>query len=297
MARRVRRKKGTPKAAIPTYREEGVKASRPDTRPALIALLLVILLIGSALYFTSMVEEPTAVEYGVEAELLTNMHNTEAGYDTDFVLIVKNTGSIADTFDIGVKRNDGGFLITIEEGYESITLDKNKKKPILVNVKTSASSSGLLSSTMEVKSRGDGSQSVDVKLDVNTDYAFGNQSSIGDAVKVHYAGILARNADLFDSSMVDIWDNYEYRKSGVTDSNRHTDTLAASNIGCDSPDTHENCDGSRGMIPGFDAKMVGMYEGQSLAVRIPAKDAYGETGTSELVGEDLIFTIVMVSID
>ena len=297
MARRVRRKKGTPKAAIPTYREEGVKASRPDTRPALIALLLVILLIGSALYFTSMVEEPTAVEYGVEAELLTNMHNTEAGYDTDFVLIVKNTGSIADTFDIGVKRNDGGFLITIEEGYESITLDKNKKKPILVNVKTSASSSGLLSSTMEVKSRGDGSQSVDVKLDVNTDYAFGNQSSIGDAVKVHYAGILARNADLFDSSMVDIWDNYEYRKSGVTDSNRHTDTLAASNIGCDSPDTHENCDGSRGMIPGFDAKMVGMYEGQSLAVRIPAKDEYGETGTSELVGEDLIFTIVMVSID
>ena len=297
MARRVRRKKGNPKAAVPTYREEGVKASRPDTRPALIALLLVILLIGSALYFTSMVEEPTAVEYGVEAELLTNMHNTEAGYDTDFVLIVKNTGSIADTFDIGVKRNDGGFLITIEEGYESITLDKNKKKPILVNVKTSASSSGLLSSTMEVKSRGDGSQSVDVKLDVNTDYAFGNQSSIGDAVKVHYAGILARNADLFDSSMVDIWDNYEYRKSGVTDSNRHTDTLAASNIGCDSPDTHENCDGSRGMIPGFDAKMVGMYEGQSLAVRIPAKDAYGETGTSELVGEDLIFAIVMVSID
>ena len=297
MARRVRRKKGNPKAAVPAYREEGVKAARPDTRPALIALLLVILLIGSALYFTSMVEEPTAVEYGVEAELLTNMHNTEAGYDTDFVLIVKNTGSIADTFDIGVKRNDGGFLITIEEGYESITLDKNKKKPILVNVKTSASSSGLLSSTMEVKSRGDGSQSVDVKLDVNTDYAFGNQSSIGDAVKVHYAGILARNADLFDSSMVDIWDNYEYRKSGVTDSNRHTDTLAASNIGCDSPDTHENCDGSRGMIPGFDAKMVGMYEGQSLAVRIPAKDAYGETGTSELVGEDLIFTIVMVSID
>ena len=297
MARRVRRKKGTPKAAIPTYREEGVKASRPDTRPALIALLLVILLIGSALYFTSMVEEPTAVEYGVEAELLTNMHNTEAGYDTDFVLIVKNTGSIADTFDIGVKRNDGGFLITIEEGYESITLDKNKKKPILINVKTSASSSGLLNSTMEVKSRGDGSQTVNVKLDVNTDYAFGNQSSIGDAVKVHYAGILARNADLFDSSMVDIWDNYEYRKSGVTDSNRHTDTLAASNIGCDSPDTHENCDGSRGMIPGFDAKMVGMYEGQSLAVRIPAKDAYGESGTSALAGEDLIFAIVMVSIE
>ena len=107
MARRVRRKKGNPKAAVPTYREEGVKAARPDTRPALIALLLVILLIGSALYFTSMVEEVPVVKYGVTAKLLTNNHDTEPGYDTDFVLIVENTGSITDTFDIDVKSNDG----------------------------------------------------------------------------------------------------------------------------------------------------------------------------------------------
>ena len=297
MARRVKRKKGNPKAAIPTYREEGVKAARPDTRPALIALLLVILLIGSALYFTSMVEETPVVEYGVDAKLLTNNHNTEPGYDTDFVLIVENTGSITDTFDIGVKSNDGGFVITIEEGYESIILAKNKIKPILINVKTSASATGLLYAHLEVRSQGDISQKTEIRLDVNTDYTFGNLSSVGNSVSVHYAGILARNAELFDSSMEYIWDNYENRKSGVTDSNRHTDTLSADNIGCDSPSTHEDCDGSRGMIPGFDAKMVGMYEGQSLAVRIPAKDAYGETGTSELTGEDLIFAIVMISID
>jgi len=297
MARRVRRKKGNPKAAIPTYREEGVKAARPDTRPALIALLLVILLIGSALYFTSMVEEAPVVEYGVDAKLLTNNHNTEPGYDTDFVLIVENTGSITDTFDIGVKSNDGGFVITIEEGYESIILAKNKIKPILINVKTSASATGLLYAHLEVRSQGDISQKTEIRLDVNTDYTFGNLSSVGNSVSVHYAGILAGNAELFDSSMEYIWDNYENRKSGVTDSNRHTDTLSADNIGCDSPSTHEDCDGSRGMIPGFDAKMVGMYEGQSLAVRIPAKDAYGETGTSDLTGEDLIFEIVIVSID
>ena len=297
MARRVRRKKGNPKAAIPTYREEGVKAARPDTRPALIALLLVILLIGSALYFTSMVEEAPVVEYGVDAKLLTNNHNTEPGYDTDFVLIVENTGSITDTFDIGVKSNDGGFVITIEEGYESIILAKNKMKPIIINVKTSASATGLLYAHLEVRSQGDINQKTEIRLDVNTDYTFGNLSSVGNSVSVHYAGILAGNAELFDSSMEYIWDNYENRKSGVTDSNRHTDTLSADNIGCDSPSTHEDCDGSRGMIPGFDAKMVGMYEGQSLAVRIPAKDAYGETGTSELTGEDLIFAIVMVSID
>jgi len=285
MARRVRRKKGKPKAAIPAYREEGVKAARPDTKPALIALLLVILLIGSALYFTSMVEEAPVVEYGVAAKLLTNNHNTEPGYDTDFVLIMENTGSITDTFDIDVKSNDGGFTITIEEGYESIILAKNKMKPIIINVKTSASATGLLYAHLEVRSQGDISQKAEVRLDVNTDYTFGNLSSVGNSVSVHYAGILARNAELFDSSM------------GVTDDNRHTDALSADNIGCDSPSTHEDCDGSRGMIPGFDAKMVGMYEGQSLAVRIPAKEAYGETGTSDLTGEDLIFEIVIVSID
>ena len=40
-----------------------------------------------------------------------------------------------------------------------------------------------------------------------------------------------------------------------------------------------------------------MYEGQHLAVRIPAKDAYGETGTHDLAGQDLIFEIKMVSIN
>ena len=297
MERRVKRKKGNPKAAVPTYRKEGVKATRPDTKPALIALFLVILLIGSALYFTTMVEEAPVVEYGVDAKLLTNNHNTEPGYDTDFVLIVENTGSITDTFDIDVKSNDGGFVITIEEEYESIILAKNKIKPIIVNVKTSASATGLLYAHLEVRSQGDISQNTEIRLDVNTDYTFGNMSTVGNSVSVHYAGILARNAELFDSSMEYIWDNYENRKSGVTDNNRHTDTISADNIGCDSPSTHEDCDGSRGMIPGFDAKMVGMYEGQSLAVRIPAKDAYGETGTSDLTGEDLIFAIVMISID
>ena len=45
----------------------------------------------------------------------------------------------------------------------------------------------------------------------------------------------------------------------------------------------EACSDSRAMIVGFDNKMVGMYEGQTLAVRIPTKDAYGETGYSIVI--------------
>jgi hypothetical protein len=299
MARRVNRKGKAPKAAIPNYREDN-KKSGPDPKLAIIALLLVVLLIGSGLYLTSMVEEAPEVSYGVETELLTDNHKTEAGHDTDFVLIIKNTGEIADTFDIGVKSNDGGFTITIEEGYDSIVLGKDKRKPIIVNVKTSESAEGLLYAYLEVRSRGDPSQTSDVKLNVDTDHTFGNQTSTGDSVNVHYAGILASNSKLFDSSMEYIWDNYMYRKDGVTEQNRHTDTLTATNIGCDGEGyPTSDCEGGRTMIKGFDSKMVSMYEGQTLSVRIPAKDAYGEAGSSgsELAGEDLIFTIEMVSIN
>ena len=299
MARRVNRKGKAQKTAIPNYREDNQK-SGPDPKLAIIALLLVVLLIGSGLYLTSMVEETPEVSYGVETELLTDNHKTEAGHDTDFVLIIQNTGEIADTFDIGVKSNDGGFTITIEEGYDSIVLGKDKRKPIIVNVKTSESAKGLLYAYIEVRSRGDSSQTSDVKLNVNTDHTFGNQTSTGDSVNVHYAGILASNSKLFDSSMEYIWDNYMYRKNGVTEQNRHTDTLTATNIGCDGEGyPTSDCEGGRTMIKGFDNKMVSMYEGQTLSVRIPAKDAYGEAGSSgsELAGEDLIFTIEMVSIN
>ena len=77
MSKRVRRKKGAAKAAIPTYENSPIKESRPDTRPALIALLLVVLLIGSGLYLTSIIEEAPEVSYGVNATLLTDMHNAE----------------------------------------------------------------------------------------------------------------------------------------------------------------------------------------------------------------------------
>ena len=60
----------------------------------------------------------------------------------------------------------------------------------------------------------------------------------------------------------------------------------------------EECEGNGGLIGGFGTKIVGMYEGQSLSVRIPAKDAYGEDPDGHnLGGEDLIFVIEIVSIN
>ena len=179
-------------------------------------------------------------------------------------------------------------------------LTKDSLKPLLINVKTSSSAEGLLYAYIEVTSGGDSTKSAEVRMDVNTDYDFGNLTKTGDTVDVHYAGILASNAKLFDSSMEYIWDNYQYRRTGVTDSNRHIDTLQARNIGCTNEgDPSDNCNGSKGMIEGFDNKMIGMYEGQTLAVRIPSSQAYGEAGSSssDLAGEDLIFIIEMVNIN
>ena len=293
-----RKKKSKPQA---NYRDGNIDNSRPDSKPALIALLLVVILIGSGLYLTSMVDteettnQPT---YGVEAELVTNNHNAEPGGETDFVLLVKNSGSVTDTFTISTKSNNGGFTIDVESGFQTIMLNKDARKPLLINVKTPSSAEGLLYAYMEIVSGGDSTKRAEVKLEVNTDYEYGNLTKIGDSVNVHYAGILASNAKLFDSSMEYIWDNYQYRRTGVTDANKHIETLPASHIGCvEAGNPSDNCDGSKGMISGFDSKMVGMYEGQTLAVRIPAKDAYGESGGSDLAGEDLIFIIEMVNIN
>ena len=300
MAKRARkRKKAKPSAS---YRDGNIDKSRPDSKPALIALLLVVILIGSGLYLTSMVDteevkaNPT---YGVEAEFVTNNHNAQPGGETDFVLLVRNTGSVTDTFTISVKSNDGGFTIDVEDGFETIMLTKDSRKPLLINVRTSSSAEGLLYAYLEVTSGGDPTKKDEIRMNINTDYDFGNLTKVGDTVNVHYAGILASNAKLFDSSMEYIWDNYQYRRTGVTDSNRHIDTLQARNIGCTNEgNPSENCNGSKGMIEGFDNKMIGMYEGQTLAVRIPASQAYGESGSSssDLAGEDLIFIIEMVDI-
>ena len=300
MAKRARkRKKAKPSVS---YRDGNIDKSRPDSKPALIALLLVVILIGSGLYLTSMVDteevkaNPT---YGVEAEFVTNNHNAQPGGETDFVLLVRNTGSVTDTFTISVKSNDGGFTIDVEDGFETIMLSEDSRKPLLINVRTSSSAEGLLYAYMEVTSGGDPTKKDEIRMNINTDYDFGNLTKVGDTVNVHYAGILASNAKLFDSSMEYIWDNYQYRRTGVTDSNRHIDTLQARNIGCTNEgNPSENCNGSKGMIEGFDNKMIGMYEGQTLAVRIPASQAYGESGSSssDLAGEDLIFIIEMVDI-
>ncbi len=128
----------------------------------------------------------------------------------------------------------------------------------------------------------------------------GQQVEIGNYTDSYYAGFLASNGRLFDTNIENIWDNYEYRRAGVTDSNKHTSILSAFNVGCNGEnDPSENCDGSKGMIEGFDAGMLGMYVGQTKYVVIPPELAYGETGSSnsDLAGETLIFSITIVSID
>ena len=58
MAKRARRnKKAKPPA---NYRDGKIDNSRPDSKPALIALLLVVILIGSGLYLSLIhISEPT----------------------------------------------------------------------------------------------------------------------------------------------------------------------------------------------------------------------------------------------
>ncbi|MDG1545257.1 MAG: thermonuclease family protein, partial [Candidatus Poseidoniia archaeon] len=348
--------------------------------------------------------------YGVLVHPMTNNHSAAPGYDTDFILTIYNIGSETATFDINILNKDDGIeSVSFEQNVNNVTVLADNVLPLIVNVALSSSATGVLKTDIEFSSEPNEANvttSQVVTLEVNSEVSFGSQSQIGDQVKVHYAGILAKNSKLFDSSMEYVWNTYPYYNDGVSDANVHIDTLAANNIGCFEESTKdgvilsyvdsrfsahegglrvgmevyefnglrintyeefydainvtlanqvihvsvvnetagepylnnytvnmtdlgefyveyypgyyqswmdgkgfmginaeektalnsENCNGSRQMITGFDNKMVGMYEGQTLAVRIPAKEAYGETGFSPLAGEDLLFLVEMVEI-
>ena len=343
--------------------------------------------------------------YGVLVHPMTNNHSAAPGFDTDFILTIWNIGSRTASYDIDILNKDEGIeSVSFEGEISNVTVLADEVMPLIVNINLTSSAVGKLKT--DIKFTGEPNEanittSQTVTLEVNADVTFGNQAKIGDLVKVHYAGILAQNSKLFDSSMEYVWNTYPYYNIGVSEANVHIDTLAANNIGCFEESTKdgvllsyvdsrfsayegnlrvgmeiyefegqrintyeefydainatlanqtisvsvvnetagldnytvnmtdlgefyaeyypgyyqswmdgkgfmginaeektalnaENCKGSRQMIVGFDNKMVGMYEGQTLAVRISAKDAYGESGYSPLAGEDLLFLIEMV---
>ena len=345
--------------------------------------------------------------YGVLVHPMTNNHSAAPGFDTDFILTVWNIGSQTATYNIEVMSKDEGIdAVSFEQNINNITILADGVVPLIVNVDISSSATGNLKTDIQFSTESDDANittSQTVTLEVNADVTFGNQTKIGDQVKVHYAGILAQNSKLFDSSMEYVWNTYPYYNIGVSEANVHIDLLPASNIGCFEESTKDgvilsyvdsrfsayegnlrvgmeiyefegqkintyeefydainatvanqtisisvvnetagfdnytvnmtdlgefyaeyypgyyqswmdgkgfmginaeektafnsdNCAGARQMIAGFDTKMVGMYEGQTLAVRIPAKDAYGESGYSPLAGEDLLFLVEMVEI-
>jgi len=349
--------------------------------------------------------ENQIASYGVLVHPMTNNHSAAPGFNTDFILTIWNIGSETATYGIEVTHKDEGIdTVTFEQDINNITILADGVLPLIVNVNLSSSATGTLRTDIEFSTEPNEANvttTQKVTLEVNSDVTFDKRSQIGDLVKVHYAGILAKNSKLFDSSMEYVWNTYPYYNDGVSDANVHIDTLAANNIGCFEESTKdgvllsyvdsrfsayegnlrvgmeiyefegqrintyeefydainatlanqtisvsvvnetagvdnytvkmtdlgdfyveyypgyyqswmdgkgfmginaeektqlnsENCDGTRAMITGFDNKMVGMYEGQTLAVRIPAKDAYGESGYSPLAGEDLLFLIEMV---
>jgi len=373
--------------------------------------MVVILLITSGCtdnpYRDEDAANKTPVSYGVLVHPVTNNHSAAPGYDTDFILTVYNIGSETETFDISILNKDEGIeSVSLEGNVNNITVVANETLPLIVNVNLTPSATGKLKTDIKFSAESNDENittSQIVTLEINADVTFGNKTVIGDEIEIHYAGILARNSKLFDTSMEYVWDTYPYYNDGVSDANIHIATLSGENIGCYYASTKdgvilsyvdpdfsayegglrvgmeiyefegqkintfdefydainvtvanqtvdisvvnetagldnytvkmtdlgefyleyypayyqswmngkgfmainaeekgalnsENCQGTRGFIVGFDNKLVGMYEGQTLAVRIPAKDAYGESGYSALAGEDLLFLIEMVEI-
>ena len=299
--RRVRKGKQQERRTVP-------QGGRPTVALALGALMIVSIFAGVVLFLIP--EEPPVITHGVAAELLSNNHAVMPGEATDFVLLVENLGSHVDTFTVEVESNDGGFDIQVEPSFESVVVSPGERVPLLVSVVSP--NSGELYGHLAVRSQGDASATATVRFNVSATASFGNYSAIGDAVEVQYAGIRARDGVMFDSNLEWLEQSNYPRVSemdlrhcgpGETPQNYdcytpHYDLLCAWEVGVPSVDKDPNPpQGCGGMIPGFDAKLVGMQVGQTLAVRIPASDAYGEDPSQgKLGGEDLIFLITLVTI-
>ena len=95
----------------------------------------------------------------------------------------------------------------------------------------------------------------------------GREAADGDSVQVQYSGALFSDGTEFDTS----WDDLEPLPVDV---------------------------GSGGVIEGFDKGLVGMKVGERRMLIIPAEQAYGETGSGELIppDSDLIFVIDLVQV-
>tara|TARA_B100000029_G_scaffold491169_1_gene551038 strand:- start:1150 stop:2103 length:954 start_codon:yes stop_codon:yes gene_type:complete len=274
-------------------------AIQPTVAIAVVGLMIVSTITGGILWLMSNNDEPEdnpiSNIYGVGVRALSNDHKTPAEEETDFVLLVTNTGDEDDTYTI-TEKNYGLGQITIEEGYEEITVKAGKHKPLLIHVRASGSSNigDTPNGIITVESNNDSNTTAEIELRLEIIESYGDVVHVGDGADIWYIGIWVKSDDdpsldgyLFDTNNQTIYESDYPRESSAS---KHYNPLSSSNIGCNgSGNPSEDCDGARGLIVGFDAKLVGMKAGQTLAVRIPSAEAYGDG--------DRIFEITIEHVD
>lgn len=272
------------------------KAKAPSAALIIVGMFVASSILGIAMYIIP--DDEPKVTHGVAARFLTNHHETARGEQTDFVLVVENTGSHSDRYTVEVAANTGGFTdITIEEDYATgLVIVEGNHKPVLVHVTTSDANEGKPFSSLRIFSEKDPGTSTTVTFWVDMIDSFGNTVQDGDDVSVWYAGICVKLGLLFDTNnQTLIESDYPLLKPlCVGDQKPNTDDCYMPHY---DPLKVEGV-GSSSMIRGFDQKLLGMQQGQTLAVRIPAADAYGtDPAAHPLGGLDLIFVVKIGSID
>tara|TARA_B100002052_G_C15810493_1_gene565627 strand:+ start:84 stop:899 length:816 start_codon:yes stop_codon:yes gene_type:complete len=268
------------------------------------AYLLVICLVLVPFTGCTDVEEPELEEeiirawdfFAIEVD-----HNIVPNLTNHVAIGIANLGSHSATFDVSFNSSypmhfmgySSDFDVTEEGTNVELSVDSGHVRILILEINsTSAFNSADISANMNWNG---GSASKSISL--NFGYVLkGEKVEIGDTTYSYYAGFLESNGRLFDTNIEYVWDNYDYLMEGTPSGNRHTDPLQARNVGCNGDgDPSENCEGSKGMIMGFDQGMLGMYGNQTLYVVIPPEDAYGTSGNNDLAGETLIFSIRIVS--
>jgi peptidylprolyl isomerase len=98
------------------------------------------------------------------------------------------------------------------------------------------------------------------------------KAKTGDKVKVHYTGTLE------DGSVFDTSEGYPDPQDDNSCGCSGKDSSTDDRCGCNSHATGpmEFVIGAGGLIPKFEAAVIGLEPGQSITITIPANDAYGQ---------------------
>ena len=193
-------------------------------------------------------------------------HNADRGGNTEFLLLVTNTGTATDTYKMSHTGSTGGWVLTFRETEsDSVTVKAGGAMVVIVEISVPNDGKGEFTVYSNSIYNSSITASVDLTVDV-TDIGT-RTAALGDEVQVYYV-LVDRGTD----------NDYNPDKWAYNQRGEFPFTIG------------------EGVIQGFSDMAVGMKEGETKVMRLPVDKAYGSDPDDGRPDGDLIYEMYMETI-